>query len=204
MALEELLTALEAEAATEAAQLERDAQEEARAIVEQARSEAQALTERAARADAHDLERDLEQRLAAVRLTAAAASRRTREETFRTLLDAVQARLMTLRASAGYPEILHAAIEESLAALPAATALRVDPRDETLAIAVLEHLGVGLPVVTTLETAGGVEAVGSDGGSVRNTFEERFSNAEPALRLLFGQTLADTPPPTNTTTGTAA
>ena len=204
MALEQLLTALEAEAAAEATQLEQDAREEARAIIEQARREARALTERAARADAHDLERDLAQRRAAVRLTAAAALRQTREETFRTLLNAVHARLTTLRTSAGYPELLRAAIEESLTALPAARALRVDPRDERLATAVLEQLGARLPVVATLETAGGVEVIGPDGRSVRNTLEERLSNAEAALRLLFGQTFADTPPAPNRMTGSAA
>jgi vacuolar-type H+-ATPase subunit E/Vma4 len=204
MALEKLLTALEAEAAAEATQLEHDARDEARAIVEQARTEAQALTEQAARADAHDLERELAQRHAAARLAAAAALRQTREETFRTLLTAVRARLTTLRTSSGYAEMLRAAIEESLAALPAATALRVDPRDERLATAILEQLAARLPVVATLETAGGVEVVGSDGRSVHNTLEERFSNAEPALRLLFGQTLADDPPAPKTMTGSAA
>lgn len=59
MALEKLLTALEAEAAAEAAQLDHDAREEAHAIVEQARREARALIDRAAHADAHNLERDL-------------------------------------------------------------------------------------------------------------------------------------------------
>jgi vacuolar-type H+-ATPase subunit E/Vma4 len=203
MALNKLLTALEAEAAAEAAQLEQDAREEARVIVEQARAEARALTERAAHADAHDLERDLAQRRATVRLDAAAALRQTREESFRTLLTAVHAQLTTLRTSPGYTETLRAAIEESLAALPAATALRVDPRDERLATAILEQLGARLPVVATLETAGGVEVVGTDGRSVRNTLEERFSNAEPALRLLFGQTFADAPPAPNTMTGSA-
>jgi vacuolar-type H+-ATPase subunit E/Vma4 len=204
MALEKLLTALEAEAAAEATQLEQDARAEARALVEQARTEARALTERAVRVDAHDLEREMAQRHAAVRLAAAAALRQTREETFRTLLTAVHARLMTLRTSSGYTEIHRAASEESLAALTAATALRVDPRDERLATAVLEQLGARLPVVATLETAGGVEVVGSDGRSVRNTLEERFSNAEPALRLLFGRTFADDPPVPNRMTGSAA
>jgi vacuolar-type H+-ATPase subunit E/Vma4 len=116
----------------------------------------------------------------------------------------VHTRLTTLRASAGYPDMLRNAIEESLAALPTATTLRVDPRDERLAIALLEQLGARLSVVATLETAGGVEVVGSDGRNVRNTLEERFANAEPALRLLFGQTFAEDPPAPDTTTGSAA
>jgi hypothetical protein len=39
-----------------------------------------------------------------------------------------------------------------------------------------------------LETAGGVELARGEDRVVRNTVEERFANAEPALRLLFGRT----------------
>jgi hypothetical protein len=42
-------------------------------------------------------------------------------------------------------------------------------------------------VVAVLDTAGGVELASGDGRTVRNTLEERLANAEPALRLLFGQ-----------------
>lgn len=194
MALAQLLTALEAEAAAEAARLEDDAREEARSIVEEARREAQAIVERAERADEQEIERELARRRAAARLAAAAVLRETREEAFRGLLAAVRARLTGLRGRTGYAEVLRDAIEESLAVLPAAEALRVDPRDENAAIAVLEQLGAQLAVAPTLETAGGVELVGSDGRRVQNTLEERFANAEPALRLLFGEALADDPP----------
>lgn len=190
MALAELLAALETEAATEAARLEADAAGEARRIGAAAQAEARAIEERAARADEDELERELAQRGAAARLAAARLLREAREESFQTVLEQVHERVRTLRADDTYPGVLRAAIRESVAALPHATTLRVDPRDERLATQVVEELGVHLAVVPTLETAGGIELVSDTGRSVRNTFEERLANVEPALRLLFGDTLA--------------
>ncbi len=191
MALAELLTALETEAATEAARLEGEAEDEARRIVEAARAEAVAIEERTARADGEELERELAQHGAAARLVAARLLREAREQSFRTLLARVRERVRTLRDGDAYPDALRAAIRESVAALPDATTLRVDPRDERVATELMGELGVNLTVVATLETAGGVELVSDSGRSVRNTFEERLANAEPALRLLFGAALAE-------------
>ena len=91
-----------------------------------------------------------------------------------------------------YRALLRALIGECLAALPAATVLRVDARDERLAAELLGELEVEveLQVVADLETAGGVELEHDDGRAVRNTIEERLANAEPTLRLLFGEALA--------------
>jgi hypothetical protein len=36
-----------------------------------------------------------------------------------------------------------------------------------------------------------VELASGDGRTVRNTIEDRLRNAEPALRLLYGEMLAD-------------
>jgi V/A-type H+/Na+-transporting ATPase subunit E len=195
MALAELLTALETEAATEAARLEADAASEARGIVAAAQAEAHAMKERAARADEDELERELAQRGAAGRLAAARLLREAREESFRTLLARVRDRVGTLRDDSAYPGVLRAAIRESVAALPDATTLRVDPRDERLATELVDELGVHLAVVPTLEAASGLELVSDTGRSVRNTFEERLANAEPALRLLLGHALAGSQEP---------
>ena len=82
-------------------------------------------------------------------------------------------------------------IVESLEALPAATVLRVDARDEVLAAGMLA--GRVLQVRAELETAGGVDVSSGDGRAVRNTFEERLANAEPELRMLFGERWAERP-----------
>lgn len=198
MALAELLTALETEAATEASRLEAEAADEARRIVEVARTEADAVEESAARADESDRERELAQSGAAARLAAAGLLRAAREESFDVLLAHVRERIRTLRDDRGYPDALRATIRECIAVLPDATTLRVDPRDERLAAELVDELGVNLTVVPTLETAGGAQLLADGGRSVLDTLEERLVNAEPALRLLFGHALAEGATPADT------
>lgn len=190
MALAELLKTLEADAAADRDRLEAEAREQARVVVEAARAEAYAIAERAARTDESELAREVARHGAAARLAAAAALRETHEECFRTLLATVRARLAALRGSDLYATVLRAAIRASLAALPAATALQVDLRDEALAVELLGELGVQLPVIATLDTAGGVELTNDAGIRIRNTLEERLSNAEPAVRIVFADALA--------------
>jgi vacuolar-type H+-ATPase subunit E/Vma4 len=129
---------------------------------------------------------EVEQRRARARLSAAAAVREAREEAFREFLAAVRERLAVLRDGAEYPSVLRALIREGATALAAATVLRVDPRDERLAASLVRDLDLALDVVAVLDTAGGVDLASGDGRTVRNTVEERLANAEPALRLLFG------------------
>jgi vacuolar-type H+-ATPase subunit E/Vma4 len=190
MALSELLEGLEAEAAAEAADLERETGKEAERIVEAALAEARELEEQASRDGESELQLEAEQRRAHARLEAAAALRVAREEAFQELIAEVRADLAALRDRAGYRTVLRALIGESLAMLPGATVLRVDAHDEALAAELAGALGPELRVVGELETAGGVELASDDGRTVRNTVEERLANAEPALRLLFGETLS--------------
>lgn len=187
MALGDLLAGLEAEAAAETARLEAETREEAERIVEAARAEARALQEQAAHAGEAELRREAEQRRALARLAAAAAVREAREEAFRQFLAEVRARLDALRESSEFPAVLRSLIRESRAALPSATTLRIDPRDASLTAGLLGELDLELDVVAALETAGGIELSSDDGRTVRNTIEERLANAEPALRLLFGE-----------------
>jgi vacuolar-type H+-ATPase subunit E/Vma4 len=194
MALVELLAGLEAEAASDAARLEAETREEANRILETARAEARQLQEQSAHANERELDGEAERRRALARLSAAAAVREAREEAFREFLAEVREHLAALRERAEYPSLLRALIRESTTALPDATVLRVDPRDERLASALVENLDAELNVVAVLTTAGGVELASGDGRTVRNTVEERLANAEPALRLLFGAALDDHPP----------
>ena len=190
MTLVDLLAGLEAEAAAEAARLEAASRAEADRIVETARAEAQVLGEQAARVGESELQREAEQWRAQARLAAAAAVREAHEQAFREVLAEVRVRLDALREGRGYRAVLRALIHESLSALPAATVLRVDARDEGLATELVGELDLELQVVAALETAGGVELTHDDGRAVRNTIEERLANAEPALRLRFGEALA--------------
>jgi V/A-type H+-transporting ATPase subunit E len=188
MALSDLLAGLKAEAAAEDARLDVETRAEATRIAAAAQDEARILKEQAHRVVEDELRREAETRRARARLAAAGAVRQAREQAFRELLAEVHRRLDAIRESPKYPTVLRALLRESLTALPAATVLRVDPRDERIAADLLAELGANLEITATLETAGGVELARGADRVVRNTVEERFANAEPALRLLFDRT----------------
>ena len=187
MALSDLLAGLKAEAAAEDARLDVETRAEATRIAAAAHDEARVLQKQTLRVVGDELRREAETRRARARLAAAAALRQAREEAFQAFLAEVRQRLEAVRESPSYPRVLRALLRESLTALPAAAVLRVDPRDERMAADLLAELGAKLEIAGTLETAGGVELARGEDRAVRNTVEERFANAEPALRLLFGR-----------------
>lgn len=189
MALKDLLTALEADAAAETERLHAETEAEAARIVESAQLEARALEQQAARADEVELALELERRRSEARLAAAAALRDAHEESVETLQGALRRRLASLRGTDAYPGVLRALIEEALAAVPSASLLRVDHRDAELARDIVRDINVQLELKPDLDTLGGIEAVASDGLTARNTLEERLRNAEPALRVLAGEVL---------------
>jgi V/A-type H+-transporting ATPase subunit E len=188
MALSDLLAGLRAEAAAEDARLDVETRAEATRIDAAAHDDARILKEKALRMAVVELRGEAVTRRARARLAATAAVRQAREEAFHEFLAEVSRRLDAIRESPSYPTVLRALVRESLTALPAAAVLRVDPRDERLAADLLAELGAKLEIAGTLETAGGVELARGEDRVVRNTVEERFANAEPALRLLFGRT----------------
>jgi V/A-type H+/Na+-transporting ATPase subunit E len=187
MALSDLLAGLKDEAAGEEAQLDVETNAEVARIAAAAHDEARQLEERALRAAEDELRVAAEARRANARLAAAATVREAREAAFQELLAEVRRRLESVRDTSSYPRVLCALLLESLTALPDAAILHVDPRDAQTAADLLGELGVELEIAATLETAGGVELARGDDRVVRNTVEERFANAEPALRLLFGR-----------------
>jgi vacuolar-type H+-ATPase subunit E/Vma4 len=187
MALSDLLAGLKAEAAAEEVQLEAETRAEVTRIAAAAQTEARALREQVLRVVEDELRREAEARRARARLAAAAAVRQAREEAFQEFLAEVRRRLEAIRERSSYRTVLSALLRESLTALPAASALRVDPRDERVAAELLAELAVELEIVGSLETVGGVELARGDDRVVRNTLEDRFANAESGLRLLFGR-----------------
>jgi vacuolar-type H+-ATPase subunit E/Vma4 len=187
MALSDLLTGLKAEADAEAAELEAETAAEVIRIGEAAEAEARLLRDEALRAVEDEARREAEAQRARARLAAAADVRQAREDSFQECLADVRERLDAVRTGSGYPTVLRALLRESLAALPTATVLRVDHRDERLASELVAELGVDLEIVGALQTVGGVELASGTDRMVRNTLEDRLANAEPALRLLFGR-----------------
>jgi vacuolar-type H+-ATPase subunit E/Vma4 len=189
MALKDLLTALEADAARESERRRAEADAEAARIVEAAQTEAHALEQQAEHADEARLSREMERRRSEARLAAAARLREEHEACVASLHAALHLRLTEVRGAEGYPAVLRSLIEESIGVVPAASLLRVAPRDGQLARAIAGELGLELEPEPGAETLGGVEVAAGDGRTVRNTLDERLRNAEPALRVLAGELL---------------
>jgi vacuolar-type H+-ATPase subunit E/Vma4 len=191
MTLADLLAGLRSEAEAETALLEAETREQANRIRAAARAEASVLREQIVLAAEDDIRKEADRRRAAARLAVAASVRVVREELFLDFRATVSRRLDELREDERYPAVLRALLEESLAALPAATSLRVDPRDERLARQLLAERGVKLELAASLKTAGGLELADGRERVVRNTVEERVANAEAVLRGLLANDPSD-------------
>ena len=188
--LDDLLAAIEAEAEGERARLDAESRAEAASIVERAREEARELQAEPGRSQEPELQSEVARRLGQARLEAAQMIRQAREDSYRHLLEETRSQLADLRSSSRYRDVLLALLRESRAALPNATLLHVDSRDQVLAAELVRELDIKMTIEPTPETTGGVELESRDGRIVRNTFEERLANADPELRLWFGRRLA--------------
>lgn len=186
MALSDLLRAIEDDAAAERLVTDRKTAAAAAAIVEQARGDAAAVEAELAAAPELEARAEAERRLALARLDLSVAVRAAREDAFVSLRGEVREQLATLRQSERYPAVFRALLQEGRSALPGANELRVDPRDSDLA----SSLAPELRVVAGLDTSGGLELADDDGRIIRNTLEERLTNADTLLRGRFAAWLA--------------
>jgi vacuolar-type H+-ATPase subunit E/Vma4 len=181
MALTDLLEAIRADADADRNRLDRETAAEAAAIVDRARQEAGAVeADLAARPEA-EARAEGRRACALARLDAANAVRSAREAALAAVLESVRSELAGLRGTGGHDTLFRSLLDESRAALPGATELRVDPRDVELATASAPDLHV----VPMLDTSAGLELACSDGRTVRNTVEERLDNADLLLRQRF-------------------
>lgn len=183
----ELLAAIQAEADQRVAQLDAEARLKAEAVVDVARADAVRLAREPVDVQEPDLGAEAQRRLAAARLDAARRVRQAHEASVQDALGALRAQLASLRDERCYAQIFAALLAEALAALPSGRRVLVDPRDEDLARRTAAKLHVDLLVEPVLTTWGGVVLDGGEGRVARNTLEERFANAEPALRLALAR-----------------
>jgi vacuolar-type H+-ATPase subunit E/Vma4 len=189
MALSDLLTAIEADAQAERELAAGQITAEAAVIRAQARQQASRLEAELSAATEPQALADAEHIRALARLDAASALREAREQAYGSLVADIETALGSLRDAPDYPKLFRRLLLESLAALPEAGELRVDPRDAELAASVAD----GLDIVEALDGWGGVELVAKDGRTVRNTLEERLHNADMPLRTRFAQWFATAP-----------
>lgn len=189
MPLADLLAAIEAETESELAAVEAESRRRAAAIVDEATRSATRSIEQAVRAAEDAAREEARRRIGLARLEAARVVRQARETSFQEGLAATRGRLQVAREREGYARLFDALLRESLAVLPEATAVRVDPRDRRLAGDALRALGRDLDVEASLDTWGGLVLVGGDGRALRNTLEARLAVVEPELRRLFGSSV---------------
>ncbi|AHY48223.1 Archaeal/vacuolar-type H+-ATPase subunit E (plasmid) [Rubrobacter radiotolerans] len=188
MPLRDLLNALESEAAAEAARLRRESEAEAEKILAEARAERERTRREILTARSSAAYGEANRRLALARLEATRLERNAREEAFDRLLAEARTLLAAARSEPGYRKVLDALLGEALTALPDAATVRVHPDDAGLAEELVA--GKNLAVVPDPDVDGGVVIESADGRCVRNTPEERLLNAEPNLRMWYGERLA--------------
>ena len=128
-----------------------------------------------------------EQRRARARLAATAALRGAREEAFGALLSELRARARRASRERAATAASARPGAESRAALPARDRAARRPARRGARLRDRRRAGLAIESTAQLETLGGIEVASDDGRTVRNTVEERLANAEPALRMLFGQ-----------------
>ncbi|HEU5387640.1 MAG TPA: V-type ATP synthase subunit E family protein [Streptosporangiaceae bacterium] len=192
MALPDLLAAIEADAAAEAARLRAERTTAAAAILADAGQQAADLQAAAVAAAESQERRAGKLRLAAARAAASNRILDAREAACQQILGDVRAELGAIRGRGDYPEILAGLIAEARDMLPGCVTLRVDPADEALARRLL-HGDDKLRVEPVLSSAGGAEVTDGAGATAINTVEARLAAAEPVLRALIGGLLRDGP-----------
>jgi vacuolar-type H+-ATPase subunit E/Vma4 len=191
MPLADLLEALKAEAADEMLRHEAESRAEAAKILQSARRDEQQLVEDIVREREPRLQADADRIRSQARLEAARSADDGTEQNVRETLDAARFQLATVRDRPDYRSVLRELIREGRSALPSATLIRVDPRDERLTAELSEEMGLALRITPSLETAGGLELEAPDGRTLCNTLEERLENAEPILRLRLRELVAE-------------
>jgi vacuolar-type H+-ATPase subunit E/Vma4 len=193
--LAELLAALEGDAREEIERLDAETRREVGQVLEQAEQRAADEERERLRSEERKLAAEATTVLSRARRDAGRILRDAREALFLEALDDLRARLARVREQPDYHDLLRQLIVEALAALPANVLLelRIDARDEALAMQIVRELGrMNVEVSAGLETWGGIELATDDGRLVRNTIEERLANAETALRLRLATALDGT------------
>jgi vacuolar-type H+-ATPase subunit E/Vma4 len=189
MALQDLLAAIEAEAAADIGRLRTERHREVTTIISGA-ERGSAELEQSAVSAAEQAEREAgERRLMTSRQAIAGRLREVQEAAYQQIATDVRAGVLAARERDDYPVILAALLHEARSALPAGSNVQVAPADELLIRRMLRD-EPRLRVTVTLPNTGGVEVTDEAGAVARNTLEDRLAAAEPELRALVGRLLA--------------
>ena len=184
MALEEILRAMESAAVAERETILSAAQREAEQVAARARSEAEAAGARRLEAELRALRSDQARQLNDARLAGLRAVAAAREGLLAEAFETATTELAECRSAIDYPDVFARLLEETSEQLGSQSlAIRVDPRDESLAMMAISKLGLGASVTASLSCSGGLDAASTAGLiTVRNTFEHRLARARELLR----------------------
>jgi V/A-type H+/Na+-transporting ATPase subunit E len=184
MGLEDILAAMEADAAAEREAILSSAKQEAEQIVARAREAAVTARSRAAEAELRRLRSDQARRLNDARLGGLREVAAAREQLLEGSFAACVSELQSIRSSPGYETTLGQLLDEALDEIgDHAVSVQVDPRDEGIVRRLLSDRGVSAHLSPCLGCAGGLDLASEDGRIVvRNTLERRLGRAREMLR----------------------
>lgn len=192
MALDDILRSIRAGADAEVRQLEAAGANEIAAIVARADAEGLEAEREATMSRDRGADREAIRIVDRARLEARREALSAVEVAYQESLDALRARLGTIRGTDAYPRIVAHLLGEALRVLPLATRASVDPADIELATDLLVQRGRDeIAVEPTLSCAGGLDLSADHERTVRNTFESRLERADGRLRGLVAAHLPD-------------
>jgi V/A-type H+-transporting ATPase subunit E len=183
MAVEDILAAIETEAAAEASRIITEAESRASALLDEARAEASLEADRLARGRDEAAAVAMRRITSRAHLDAARARREARESIYRQAKERAAEKLERLRSRPEYREILASLLAEGMAVLPEAKVAQVGAEDVDLARDVLMEIG-STAQVEPGEVAGGGVVLAADGVIVHNDLTSRLERDDQHLRYI--------------------
>lgn len=183
MAIEDILSAIEAEAEAEASRIIADAQHQAGEILDQARNEVEGEAERFSHARDDEAAAATRRVISRAHLDAARTRRDARETIYHRALDQAAESLKRLRDRTEYRDVLGRLLEEALAVAPDTKTVWVGEADVDLARDLLDAIG-SRGEVKPGEVAWGGVVLTADGQTVYNDLSSRLERADDHLRYI--------------------
>lgn len=189
MSLEIILARIRADGEQQVQQIIQKAEEDACLVLEQARQEADQIYQAVYREAQLPSAGTCARRINEARFEASCLLGQARERFIESVLDALRARLVHIRETDTYAQMLDRHLREVLPPengrrpLKERVSLEADPRDRALLEQLLAQSGLDLEVRYTLECMGGLTACSEGVGErVVNTLDTRLERALPYLR----------------------
>ncbi len=191
MAVEDIFRALEAEGDKECQAVVDRAKEQAKSIIGEAEEQARRITQEKIDKVCASLAGEQAQVLNSARLRQIKETTATKEGYIRRAFDEAKGHL-SLRSKPNYERTFELLAKEALGLRPGKVRVYVDPKDASVAQAVLPRLCDEFELYTELECLGGLRVTTEDGRVTHlNTIDSRLEKARQALKskvasILFG------------------